>query len=114
MGNNNLLGMLLGLCILLFILITLTSCNTLEPQQDYCEIAFAYPENQLLPKNIDKDRIGCACSTKDILKGEVTSGWILAPLEKCRRVRGFNPIKWVEVIDPYFKLEYQKRAKKKK
>jgi len=100
---------------IIFILVAtaLSSCNTLPPQPGYCEIAFAYDMEQPLPDTMEKSRIGCACSTKDILKGETISGWSSYPLETCRRVRGFHPMQWEDPIDKFFKKEYAKRSKKK-
>jgi hypothetical protein len=94
--------------LLALILIITYSCNTLEPQDMYCEIAFAYPDTDPLPDDLYKELIGCACTTKDILKGVEIGAWTLHPLEDCRRVRGFSPYKWKDVIDPYFQKESAK------
>lgn len=101
--------------IVIFVLVAsaLASCNTLEPKRQY-ELAFVYPTDQPLPDVLDKSRIVCVTSMKDILKGETTSGWVQVELEKCRRLRGFTPVLWIDEIDPFFQYEYQKRSKKKK
>lgn len=99
--------------LLIFPLILLAcACETLEPITDYCEVAFAYPMEQDLPGELDKNLIGCACTIKDILKGKEVGEWKLYPLEKCRRVRGFHPKIWKETIDPYFQYQSQKLKKK--
>lgn len=86
----------------ILILFILVGCNLLAVQENYCEIAFAYAVDQPLPDELEKDRIGCACTKKDILRGMEVGIWKFYPLEKCRRVRGFHPLQWKDTIDPYF------------
>jgi len=95
------------------LLLALVSCNTLKVQENYCEIAFAYPTDQELPVTLYKDQIGCACTSKDILKGIEVGAWKFYPLEQCRRLRGFNPKQWKSEIDPFFQYQYERRVKSK-
>lgn len=97
--------------VLVLLIISVAGCNTLDVQENFCEVAFAYPIDQPIPENIEKKLIGCACIKKDILKGIEVGQWTLHPLEKCRRIRGFHPKQWKKVIDPFFQFEYQKRSK---
>jgi hypothetical protein len=98
-----------NIILLFFLMLFLHSCNTLELKHDmYCEIAFAYPIDQDLPTNLEKELIGCACTTKDILQGKEIKSWELHPLEDCRRVRGFHPLIWKKEIDPWFQYQYKK------
>jgi len=96
---------------ILTLILFLSACNTLEIQDNYCEIAFAYPNDQQLPETLEKSLIGCACTKKDILRGVEVGQWTLHPLEKCRRVRGFHPSQWKKTIDPFFQLESRRRSK---
>ena len=100
--------MIKSILVIIFLLFFFSSCNTLEVQKDYCEIAFAYPDTEPLPDEIYKELIGCACVSKDILKGVEVGAWALYPLEKCRRIRGFSPEQWKGVIDPYFQYQSSK------
>ena len=93
------------------LILFLCGCNTLDVQENYCEIAFAYPIDIELPSVLARKKVGCACTKKDILKGEEVGQWVLQPLEKCRRVRGFHPRQWKDTIDPFFQFQYKKRAK---
>jgi len=100
--------------ILVIALLLFSSCQNLEVQNMYCEIAFAYPDTEPLPDELYKELIGCACTSKDILKGVEVGVWTMHPLEDCRRVRGFAPTRWKEVIDPYFQYQSSKIKKQKR
>lgn len=92
----------------------LSSCDELEDQAGYCEIAFAYDYDEEMPDLIDKDRIGCACTTggKDLLRGQDKGVWELVSLNECRRIRGFHPNRWKKTIDPYFQEQSKKYENK--
>lgn len=99
--------------ILVILLSTLMcGCNVLKPVERYCEIAIGYPDDEPLPELLEYNRIGCACTTKDIIKGRTTKAWTLHPLEDCMRVRGFHPSIWTGTIDPYFRYNYEKHNAK--
>lgn len=97
-----------NLIILLFLFSACQSFQKLEVQEMYCEVVFAYPLDQEIPEKIEKRRVGCACTSKDLIKGVEIGMWERYPLEECRRVRGFSPKQWKGVIDPYFQYQSEK------
>lgn len=97
---------------LILLLVIVAGCDTLEVQENYCEVAFAYPVDEPLPEVMNKNLIGCSCSSKDVLAGRVVTGWELRPLENCRRIRGFNPKQWAKPIDSYLQEKVAKKLAK--